>query len=804
MWRASLVCWRLLRRHLVSAGILSLGIGGSVAIFSLVDAVLLRPLPYPEQENIYLVWKVDPAAGDHVGELAYPELRDFKTSLDSITHAAVMPPSLYGYAKVLQTRASEPVQIESTPVSHDFFRVLGVTPILGRDFTSADERVGAAPVVLVSHRVWRDHFGTDRSVVGRSIRLNRESHTVVGVMGPGVDFPRGVGLWVPLGTKEFIVANRETTFLQAIVRAKPGISRERLVREVDVLFGRQASERPDIYSASQRGVVTPLGEYWTGSASVHLWIMFSASIFLLFASVVSASHLILSSVLSRRSEFATRLALGARSGQVLLEVMAEGVALAALAVVLGSGVAHVALTILTRMPADVPRLAEAALDVRSFWFAAAAATAAAISLALTSGLLISRMPLQSALREGGARLSISRGAERVRTWFIVAQAATTVTLLVMAVLLGLSYRSMLDADTGFANRDAVTMNLHLRGPSGQAVDPDARRLFYGRLLGALREERGIAAAAGILLRPLEGNIGWDVSYEFEFETRGTKRRTLPKANYEVVTPDYFNAVGTPLLEGRDFDEQDVDGAEPVVIISRTLADRIQASGHTPVGHRIRLGVSPERWHRVVGVTADARYRNVTKAGADLFVPYTQARQPTRYVVVHGAGGPQVMADLVRRRVAELDPNQAVTSVTTLGELMARNAARHRFNMLLLFSLGACGVVFAAAGIYGVIAETTAARERELAIRAALGAQRARLVREVTVRPLLFVLAGELIGLVAAVSVGAAASELLYNVSADDPVVLASVAAFVFVLSLWAAIWSALTATSKGHGALRAA
>ena len=295
--------------YLSAIGILALGIGMSVAMFSLADAVLLRPLPFPRQESIQLIWKVDPLAGKHVEELAYPELRDLEENIPDFEYVAVMPTSLYGYAKVLQTGTAEPVQIESAPVSHDFFQVLGISPVLGRGFTSSDERVGAAPVVVISDRVWRDQLGRDPNIIGSIIRLNGQGHTVIGVMARGVEFPRGAGLWIPLGIEQRIVERRGATFLQAIARTRPGVSRERIAVQANALFQRLAVDHPEAYSRSQQAVVTPLVEYWTGSARLHLWIMLGASLLLLIASIISAGNLLLSRILS--APFRNRHTVGA-------------------------------------------------------------------------------------------------------------------------------------------------------------------------------------------------------------------------------------------------------------------------------------------------------------------------------------------------------------------------------------------------------------------------------------------------------------------------------------------------------------
>src|SRR5665213_624096 len=245
----------------------------SAAMFSLVDAVLLRPLPFPGQESILVVWKVNPAAPNQVEELAYPELGDIQQNISEFEYTAVMPTSLYGYARVLQAGKAEPVQIESAPVSHDFFRVLGVTPAIGRNFTASDERVGSAPVVIISDRVWRRQLAADPHIVGKLIRLDGKGQTVIGVMAPEVEFPRGAGLWVPLGVDEKVVTHRGASFLQAIARLKPRASRKRAAAQVNAVFERLAKDYPAAYDPKQQAVVTRLVDYWTGSARLHLWIM---------------------------------------------------------------------------------------------------------------------------------------------------------------------------------------------------------------------------------------------------------------------------------------------------------------------------------------------------------------------------------------------------------------------------------------------------------------------------------------------------------------------------------------------------
>jgi putative ABC transport system permease protein len=769
-------CRTLSRRrgaYLFPVAILALGTGMSVAMFSLVDAVLLRPLPFPHQDAIQVIWKKDPPAGMHVEELAYPELRDLQENIHDFQYVALMPTSLYGYGRVLRTAKGEPVQIEGAPVSHDFFRVLGVSPALGRDFAASDEQVGAPPVVMLSDRVWREQLGADPHIAGRMITLNGQGHTVIGVMARGVEFPRGAGLWIPLGVDRRVVESRRATFLQAIARTRPGVPAAGISGQVNALFTRLARDHPDAYSPSQQGVVTPLFAYWTGSARLHLWIMLAASCLLLAAALISAGNLFLSRAIARRQEIATRIAIGAGRAHIVGLFAAEGAIAGLFAATAGLGIAQGAIRFLVKFaPADIPRLSDAALHWGSFGIAAVTAILAAMACSVLPAWFSIR-PLPP------------KGRRSPQRAFLFAQAAVTVTLLSLSAFLVLSYRSMMHADTGFANRDTLSMNLAIRGPS--------HRAFYTRLLERLREQTGVISAAGVLVRPLEGPIGWDVPYEFEFEAGLDPNRDLPKANYEVVTPDYFQTVGTPLLEGRNFTDRDAEGAEGVIIISRALAQQIRRAGRQPLGYRMRIGLA-SGWLKVIGVAGDARYRNVTQAGADLFVPYLQASASTNYLVIRGTRPAGELATLVRRTLAALDPNQAVAGVATIGELIDGNTARHRFNMILLLWFAACAAVLAATGIYSVIAESVAARRREIAIRNALGAGRVRLVRDIVSAALVFVLAGEAAGIACAAALGSEASDLLYGVSPRDPAILGAVLAFLFAVSLASAFYPAWLAS----------
>jgi putative ABC transport system permease protein len=756
------------RASFFAISVLALAIGISTAIFSLAYAVIFHALPFSNQQALRVLWKRDLKSGVPFLELAYPELKDLQQGVPAFQAVAVMPTTLYGYGKVIQVGNQEPVQVESAPVSGEFFKVLGVHPILGRDFRDSDQHPGAARTVVLSNRVWRAQFQGDPGIVGRQIALNGEGYMVIGVMGGEVDFPRGVGLWLPLGLNKDLY-NRSAYFLQAIARVKPGYSDEQVRKQVDALFKRLAREYPQFYSATQEALITPLARYWTGFARVELLVSLGASFVLLLSGCITASNLFLSRTLARQHEIATRSSVGATNVQIFIQFLAEGLSAALLAGSAGLAVAWAAIKLLVSIaPADIPRLEDAGINWPALACAVAASLAAGVACSVGPAFLAARLNLEAVLREGSPRLSGSRRGKRAQMGFIAAQAAISVILLVASLLIVDSIQTMLRTDTGFSHLDTVTMNLALRGP--QADSAAKRHLLYTNLLNRLRDSPLVTNAGAVLVRPLEGTIGWDMTYRPEFDTAGPSKQ-LPVSNFEVITPGYFQTVGTPLLEGREFTDQDRENTAKVIIISKGLAQKMRSAGHEPVGTRVRLGRRNEgEWWTVVGVAANTRYRGVTVSDEDIYVCYLQTAIPVNYLVVRGRAPAGELAALVRKQVAALDSSQAVANVATIGELVRKNTARQRFNMTLLLSFGVAALFLTAAGVYSIIAEMVSLRTHEIAIRLALGADRVKLVRRLAGRTVGFVVIGEILGLLTALCLGRVLQGLLYGVQPRDPLI----------------------------------
>jgi predicted permease len=570
------------RAYFIAIFVLAAAIGMSTAVFSLARAVLFHALPFTDESALRVIWKADEKSGVPFLELAYPELRDLQQGVPAFASVAVMPTTLYGYGKVIRFGNRAPVQVESAPVSHDFFQTLGVRPMIGRDFNAGDEHPGAAPVAILSYSTWRGVFHQDGGIVGKPVTLNGAGYRVIGVMAPELDFPRGVGLWVPMGVSAAL-EDRGMYFMQAIARVKPGYSDAQVTAQVNGLFRRLAKEYSGDYSPTQQGVITPLTDYWVGSARLQLLVSLGASFLLLLTGWVTASNLFLSRALARSQEIATRSSLGAGTRQIVAQFATQSLMAAAIAGIAGLCLAALLIRILVALaPADIPRLADAGISWEAVGFGIVLSLVTALACSLAPAVIATRMNLETLLREGGVRLTGSRRGRRMQNLFTMGQVAVTAVLLTASTLVVISVRAMLKTDTGFANLDTVTMNLALRGPQ---MDEARRRIFYTRLMDALRHSPAVTGVGAVLVRPLEGTIGWDMPYRSQSES-SKRPEELPVANFEVITPGYFQTVGTPLLKGRDFGEQDREDTEKTVIISQDLARRVTRQGQVPLGQMV--------------------------------------------------------------------------------------------------------------------------------------------------------------------------------------------------------------------------
>jgi putative ABC transport system permease protein len=774
---------------------LALGIGANAAIFSVVNAVLLRPLPFPEQERLVVAWERDITANTPFIELSLAEIRDWQAQNQSFAGLAAMPTTVYGYGQVLTGRG-EPVQLESAPVSGSFFSILGVRAALGRVFDEHDDQAGAPNVAVLSNRLWRERFNSDTGIVGQTITLNQRSFTVIGVMPANFEFPRGVDLWKPLlpSMDPRQIANRGSVYLQVIGRLKPGIAHSQAEAELNTIIARVAAQHPETKAEGYRTVLTPLTDHLFGNAKPALWALFAATGFLLLIASANVANLLLARATSRRKELAVRSALGARRWQLIRQLLSESLALAICGGLAGLMLAYWLVELLKEIaPPDIPRLDDVRINGPVLLVSLVGTLLTIVIFGLLPALTASHFNLNETISEAGTRLTGSRAGNRLRGALVVAEVAMTIILLAGATLVLRSFVNLLHVPPGFDPHQVLSMQLRLNGEKYRAVE--TRREFFRQLVERLEAQPGVIAAAGVLIRPLEGTVGWDIDYAIEGQSLDDARGNAI-ANYESITPHYLRTLGIPVRAGREFDAQDKADSPRVVIVSESMAARFFGSPAAAVGKRLRINPTDpnEPWREIVGVTGDVRYRELQSSRLDLYVPHAQSTPSLNHFAVRTTMDPAAALALVRREVALLDPNQAVSRVATMDELAAAQLARPRFNALLLNWLAGLAMFLAALGIFGVITYAVTQRTGELGLRIALGARPGNIMTLVLGQAMKLVALGVFLGLIGAVSMTRWLASLLYGVSPRDPLTFFGIAVLPMSVAAFACLIPARRAT----------
>jgi putative ABC transport system permease protein len=759
---------------------LALGIGANTAIFSVVHTVLLRPLPFAEQERLIVAWKQDTTAGTPFIELSVAEFKDWEAQNQSFESMAVMPTTSYGYGYVMTGRG-EAVQLESSKVTSQFFSMLGVAPALGRGFEESDDRENAAKVVVISDRLWRERFDADSNVVGQIVTLAESGYTIIGVMPAKFEFPKGVDLWLPVTATmpARTVQSYGASFLQAVGRLKAGVTIEQAEAELNTIIARIAAEHPEAELDGQRAVITPLAFHVFGDARPALWLLLAATAMLLLIASANIANLLLARATARRREFAVRAALGASRMRIVRQLMSESLALAICGGAGGVLLANWLIDLLVYVaPADIPRIEDVRLDFTVLVFGLCITLLTAFFFGLFPALTAAKINLNETLSEGSSKLSGERTGKRLRNALIVAEVAVTIVLLSGATLILRSFVNLNRVNLGFDPQNVLTMQLNPKG--ARYGKPEARREFYRQLIDRLEAQPGVIAASAVLIRPMEGHVGWDVPFTLEGQSIAEAQKNIVP-NFEAVTPHYFRTFRMPIKAGREFTDQDTEQSPLSVIISETMAKSLFADDVDPLGKRIKLGTSsPDSpWRIIVGITNDVRYRELQAVSFDLYVPLAQWRAGfVNHFAVRTETDPANFLATVQREVAAIDQSQAVASVATLEQLISANMARPRFSTMTLGWLSALALLLAAVGVYGVVAYAVAQRTGELGIRIALGAQGRDILKLIIGQGMRLVIMGVGIGLVASLALARLIEKLLFGVSATDPVTFALIALLI--------------------------
>lgn len=763
---------------------LALAIGANTAIFTVVNAVLLRPLPFHEPDRLAVVWESKPSLGidrENFSPADFADMRDQSRSFEQMAAAYYWSPGLTG--------VSEPEKLWGLRVSSNLFDLLGVRPQLGRGFVAGEDDRGRSNVVVLGYGLWQRRFARDPDILGRSLILDGQSFQVVGVMPPGFRFPpfwaTKAELWAPLGFDARQWRSRNGRMLRVFARLKAGVAPRQAGSEVANIAGRLARDYPDA-DAGLSATVVPLMEMVVGETRPALLTLQVAVGFLLLIASANLANLLIARALARRKEFAIRLALGAARRRLVRQVLAETLLLA-----LAGGLAGLILSVwglsylLGSLPDTarftMPRAAEIGIDGRVFGFVLVVSllVAAVSTLAATA-----RTWRNESLTGPGQRATGDAGQHRLRSFLVVSQVALSLILLIGAGLLGKSFIRLLNVDPGFDATNVLAMSVS--SPFSPS-EPERREAFFRQVLERVRSLPGVQRASAINHLPLVGDQ-WGVSFIVGGRPLPEPGRA-PSATWRVVDPAYFSTMRISLLKGRYFRDTDDSQAASVVIINESFARRFFPN-EDPVGQRIKLGNRGEHasWSEIVGVVAGVKQTEWAEApGPEMYVPMAQnplwrmTRSTT--LVVRTTPGSAGVATAAREAVWEIRKDAIVFDVIPMERVASEAVSQPRFNMLLLVIFAAVAVSLAAAGIYGVVSHAVSSRARELGIRSALGARPAALLALVLGQGLKLTIMGLAAGVLAAFALSRFLSGLLYQVSAGDPLIFVSSALFLAVVAL---------------------
>ncbi|MCW5970731.1 MAG: ABC transporter permease [Blastocatellales bacterium] len=755
---------------LVAVAALGLGIGANTAIFSVVNALLLQPLPYSQPERLVWIWEINPGSAIENEPISIPNYRDWREQNQSFSELTA-----WARTQVVLTGAGEPERLAGSVVVSNFFATFGAQPLLGRTFTSEENTPGQNRVVVLSHAFWQRRFGARADIVGQPITLNGVPHTVTGVMPATFKQPEpGIGanpeFWMPLGI-DASGDGRRSDFLRVVGRLKDGVSVESARAEMAAIAARLAAEYPGPNAGWTVKVLT-LHERFVGDVRRALLILLGMVGCLLLIACANVANLLLARAASRAREIAVRAALGAGRMRLVRQFLTESSVLALLGGAAGLLVAFWGVAALVSLaPPNLPRLDEITVNRSVFLFTLGVSLATGMIFGLAPALHATRIELNEALKESGRSAGLGRRGGRLRSTVIVAEIALTMIMLVVAGLMIRSFVKLQGVDPGFRPERVLSFQLLLprtKYPEGPQV-----AAFFAQLRERLAALPGVESAGAIDAVPLSGG-GNMLAFSVEGRPAPPPEQVVDAEAY-LVMPGYFSTLGIPLARGEEFSSQHAAETPGVTMINETMARRYFPD-EDPIGKRITLG-SPQRgpWLEIIGVVRDVKH---TDLGAE---PYPQmygahAQQPSRLLsfVIRTKSEPLSIVSAVRSEVRSMDADLPLARITTLEQMFSDSIARPRFNTALLAAFAVVGLLLAAVGIYGVIAYGVTERTHEIGVRIALGAGRGDVMNLVIGQGLKLAVMGVGIGAAGALAVARLMSALLFQTGAADPLTFAGV------------------------------
>jgi putative ABC transport system permease protein len=770
---------------------LALGIGANAAIFSVVNAVVIRSLPFPNGDRLVVVWgnlhrpgveEIPASAGE------YLDYRDGGRLFDEI--------AAYDATGFNLTGAGEPERVDGAVVSASFFTTLGVVPEIGRTFRGEDERPGRNDVAVISHVLWTRRFGGDRAVVGRTVSIDGRAVDIVGVLRRGFRFPgETIELWMPirLDAEALSADNRGSHGFTVVARMRRGVTIEQASNDLNRVAAAFIPRFPSNYRAGFSTVVRRLQDEIVGDTSRALFVLFGAVGLVLLIACANVANLLLARAASRRKEIALRTALGATQARLVRQLLIESVIVALAGGALGLGLASWGVdALVSAAPDSIPRLREVGVDTQVAAFTALVSVGTGLLFGLVPAVKASRLQLNNALKEGGRAAAADGVGGRV---LVVLEIALSIVLLVAAGLLIRSFARLQDVQPGFAADHLLTLRVSL--PASRYSTFEKGNAFFDDLFMRLRAGSGISGAAAINSLPFSGVGG---SRSFQIEGRAVSRpEDSTEEQLRIVTDGYFRVMGIPIANGREFGPDDSMRVRRVAVVNDAFARR-----HFPAGDALGKRVAFERdvpfWYEIVGIAGNIKHRGLDAADRpELYVPYRQPLFATwtvrpMYVVVRTDGDPLDAVSTVRREAAHVDPVQPISDVRTMAERIDRSLTGRRFNATLLALFAALALTLAAVGIYGLVAYSVTERTHEIGVRLALGATRGDVVAMVLRQGMRMAVLGAAIGIVAARGATRLIAGLLFGVSPADPATFTAIPLLLLAVALAACYVPARRAT----------
>ena len=769
---------------------LALGIGANTSIFSVVNAVLLRSLPFPDSDRLVRVWHTPPQSsfpGISVFSISPANFLDWQSQNHVFSSMAI-----YGFGGFTLTGGDKAEQVTASRVSAAFFSTLGARPMLGRVFSAQEDEPGHSNVVILSHRFWQDHFGSNRDIVGRDITLDGTKYLVAGVMPPSFRFPDFAQVWTPMAWTDQEKTVRGNHNYLAVARLKPGVDLKQAQAEMNTISSRLEQQ----YPADDKGwgaLLRPLQADLVSDVRPALLVLLGAVGFILLIACVNVTNLSLARIFSRHKEIAIRTAMGASSARIIRQIVVESVLLALAGGALGLAYAHFGVRLIMAFLADkLSASMEANLDLKVLAFTAAVSVLTGVVAGILPALHLSRANVNQALKQGLGRTGSDSGGNHTRSVLVVVEVALSLVLLIGAGLMIRSFQTLRTVNPGFDARGVLTMTAGIS--RGKFSTANEQISFFERTLERIRALPSVTAAGVIDDVPLGGGGSHQ---PIAVEGRAiVPMAEQPEVDVRRISAGYLSALQIPVLRGRDFDSSDVAGRPSTILISASLAKQFWPE-EDPIGKHITLTFFPGVVREIVGVVGDVKGDGLdqTRAPATLYMPLDQLAPPqgeqwrssSMTLVVRSSSSPEAMVSAVTNAIREIDSTIPVTNVQTMEDLVTTSLSSERFSLLLLGAFALLALILAAIGIYSVLSYSVRRRVQEIGIRLALGASLSDVLRMVIFEGLRPTLLGVLIGIAGAFALARVMSNLIYGVKPTDPLTFVSVAFLLGVVALGASI-----------------